>query len=55
MSDHVKYEYRDSLLPEVKFKGKRICVLTNYRSGSTFFIRETFLTNRIAPMPNTVW
>jgi len=50
MSDHVKYEYRDSLLPDVKFKGRKICVLTNYRSGSTFFIRETFLTNRIAPM-----
>lgn len=50
MSNHVKYEYRDSLLPDVKFKGKKVCVLTNYRTGSTFFIRETFLSNRIMPM-----
>jgi len=50
MSVHVKEGYRESLLPDVKFKGKRICVFTNYRTGSTFFIRETFLTNRIWPM-----
>lgn len=49
MSVHVKEGYRKSLLPDVKFKGKKICVLTNYRTGSTFFIRETFLTNRILP------
>lgn len=49
MSNHVK-DYRDSLLPDAKFKGKKVCVLTNYRTGSTFFIRETFLTNRIMPM-----
>ena len=49
MSNHVR-EYRDSLLPEATFKGKKVCVLTNYRTGSTFFIRETFLTNRIMPM-----
>ena len=46
MSEHVK-DYRDSLLPDYKFKGRKVCVLTNYRTGSTFFIRETFLTNRI--------
>ena len=51
MSDHVK-NYRDSLLPDVTFKGRKVCVLTNYRTGSTFFIRETFLTNRIMPMGN---
>lgn len=45
-----KDKYRKSLLPDIKFKGKKICVLTNYRTGSTFFIRETFLTNRIMPM-----
>ena len=49
MSNHVK-DYRDSLLPDIKFKGRKICVITNYRTGSTFFIRETFLTNRIMPM-----
>ena len=49
MSVHVKEGYRDSLLPDVKFKGKKICLLTNYRTGSTFFIRETFLSNRILP------
>lgn len=51
MSEHVK-DYRDSLLPDYKFKGRKVCVLTNYRTGSTFFIRETFLTNRIMPMGN---
>lgn len=49
MSVHVKEGYRESLLPDIKFKGKKICLLTNYRTGSTFFIRETFLTNRILP------
>jgi|TARA_B100001093_G_scaffold334783_1_gene319635 hypothetical protein len=49
MSNHVK-DYRDSLLPDIKFKGRKVCVITNYRTGSTFFIRETFLTNRIMPM-----
>jgi hypothetical protein len=49
MSVHVKEGYRKSLLPDIKFKGKKICLLTNYRTGSTFFIRETFLTNRILP------
>ena len=45
-------KYRKSLLPDINFKGKKICVLSNYRTGSTFFIRETFLTNRIMPMGN---
>ena len=49
MSNHIK-DYRDSLLPDIKFKGRKVCVLTNYRTGSTFFIRETFLSNRIMPM-----
>lgn len=49
MSNHV-LDYRESLLPDAKFKGRKICVITNYRTGSTFFIRETFLTNRIMPM-----
>ena len=40
---------RPSYLPHILFKGKKVCVLTNYRTGSTFFIQETFLTNRIAP------
>lgn len=49
MSNHIK-DYRDSLLPDIKFKGRKVCVLSNYRTGSTFFIRETFLSNRIIPM-----
>jgi hypothetical protein len=52
MSEHIEGQYRKSLLPEAKFKGKKVCVLTNYRTGSTFFIRETFLENRLMPMEN---
>ena len=43
---------RQSYLPDIKFRGKRICIICNYRTGSTFFIRETFLGNRINPTGN---
>jgi hypothetical protein len=39
-------------LLDIKFKGKRVCLVTNYRTGSTFFIRETFKVNKIPPTPN---
>lgn len=39
-------------LLDVKFTGKRVCLVTNYRTGSTFFIRETFKVNRIPPTEN---
>ena len=38
-------------LAHIKFKGKRICLLTNYRTGSTFFLRETFQNNQL-PLPD---
>jgi len=39
-------------LLDIKFNGKRICLVTNYRTGSTFFIRETFKVNKIPPTEN---
>lgn len=41
-----------SELPHIKFNGKKICLLTNYRTASTYFIRETFFTNKIPPTGN---
>ena len=45
-----------SELPHIKFNGKRICLLTNYRTASTYFIRETFFTNKILgwSIPNII-
>ena len=43
---------RPSELPHIEFKGKKICLLTNYRTASTYFIRETFYTNKIPPTGN---
>lgn len=43
---------KESELPLIKFKGKKICLLTNYRTASTYFIRETFFTNKIPPTGN---
>lgn len=43
---------KKSELPLIKFKGKKICLLTNYRTASTYFIRETFYTNKIPPTGN---
>ena len=43
---------KKSELPLIKFKGKKICLLTNYRTASTYFIRETFFTNKIPPTGN---
>ena len=39
-------------LPLIKFKGNKICLLTKYRTASTYFIRETFCTNTIPPTGN---
>lgn len=39
-------------LLDIKFNGKRVCLVTNYRTGSTFFIRETFKVNKIPPTEN---
>ena len=43
---------KKSELPLIHFKGKKICLLTNYRTASTYFIRETFFTNKIPPTGN---